>query len=111
MFNQYLDLAEYFSSVKLIVGSILIFVFLFAINVCIIAGISHIYKPLPSDKKKYVIVCSSITFALSIIFFILSLYNKASFVLLLFSIAAFAFLEYKILVKFAKKIQHLQRLL
>ena len=102
MFNQYLDLAEYFSSVKLIVGSILIFVLLFAINVCIIAGISHIYKPLPSDKKKYVIVCSSITFALNIIFFILSLYDKASVVLVLILIAAFIYLEYWILAKFSE---------
>ena len=102
MFNQYVDLPEYLSSAKLIIGSVLIFVFLFAVNVCIIAGISHIYKLLPSHKKKYLFVCSSITMPLNIIFFILSLYDKASVVLVLILIAAFIYLEYWILAKFSE---------
>jgi hypothetical protein len=100
MFSRFVDLAEYLSSTKLIVGSVLIFVFLFAVNVCVIAGISHIYKPLPFHKKRYLVVCSSITFALNIIFFILSLYDKASIVLVLILIVTFIYLQCRILAKF-----------
>ena len=103
MFNQYVDLIEYLSSTKLIVGSVLIFALLLAINVCIIVGLWHIYKPLPSHKKKYLVVCSSFTFVLNVIYFILSLYDKASMGLVLILIAVFIYLERLILEKFSEK--------
>ena len=72
MFSMFVDLSEYLSSTKLIVGSVLIFVFLFALNVGVIAGISDIYKVSPFYKKRYLVICSSITFVLNIIFLVLS---------------------------------------
>ncbi len=101
MFNSFVDLEGYLSSVKLIVGSAFIFLILLAINVCIITGLSHIVKPRPSHKKNYLVMCSVITMLLNIIFFILSLYDKASVALVLILIAVFAYLEYWLLSRFS----------
>ena len=102
MFSMFVDLSDYLSSTKLIVGSVLIFVFLFALNVGVIAGISDIYKVSPFYKKRYLVICSSITFVLNIIFFILSLYDKASIVLVLILIATFIYLQCRIFAKFSE---------
>ncbi len=102
MFNSFVDVEEYLSSAKLMVGSAFIFLTLFAINIGVIVGISHIYKPLPTYEKKYLFLCSCITMPLNILFFVLSLYEKTSIVIVLILIVAFIYLIYWILSKFSE---------
>ncbi len=103
MFNWCVDLAEYLSSAKLIIGSILIFVFIFALSACVIVGLAYIYNPLPSHKKKFLFAGLVFTFVLDIIFFVLSLYDKVLIVPILILIAVFVLLEYLMLMKLAEK--------